>query len=99
MPSYLQTLWNDRHATRKLRVDCQRDVPLRGDMEDETNLIARLLTLAGSIMEDASPVAIIDSGERSLDQRIAEVAVAADQVSALVGAAKVVRARLARKCT
>lgn len=56
--------------------------------------IARLLTLAGSIMEDVSPTAIITTGDLSLEQRMAVVGGAADQVSALVQAAQVVRQQM-----
>lgn len=60
-------------------------------MDDDANLIARLLTLAGTIMEDASTVAIVNDGTRSIEQRVAEIAVAAMDIESLARAVELIR--------
>lgn len=52
-------------------------------MEDTDDLVERLLVLAGGLMEDASAVAVLRE-DRSLDQRVAAVRQAAQDVVALV---------------
>jgi hypothetical protein len=49
-------------------VQCRGFVRL---VEDPANAINRLLTEAGIVMEDASEVALVAGGERSLRERIA----------------------------
>jgi len=58
-------------------------------MTTDHDLIQKLLTLAGMIMEDASAIAIIDDKHMTLEGRIAAVRHAAEQVLALTSAAHV----------
>jgi len=58
-------------------------------MTTDRDLVQKLLTLAGTIMEDVSAIAIIDDGNMTLEGRIAAVRDAAEQVLALTSAAHV----------
>jgi hypothetical protein len=73
----------------KLRLDLSGNIALPVDMRDHDELATRLLTLAGSIMEDASAVAIIAAGDRTLDDRASAVAGAAADARLLAEAAAV----------
>jgi hypothetical protein len=64
-------------------------------MTINADLVNRLLALAGSIMEDASAVALIDEGA-SLDERIAPTQEAGRAVQALADAAETVLVHSAR---
>ena len=64
-------------------------------MDDAQDLIDRLLTLAGIIMEDASAVALVIENGGDRTARIAATAQAAGDVSALTMAAEVALRRLA----
>lgn len=74
----------------KLRIDFVRRLVLRTDMEDRDGIIDRLLTLAGSIMEDAVPVALSSRLAPDAAQRIAVVLEAGKAIVKLAAAANVV---------
>lgn len=58
---------------------------------DAADLVARLCTLAGTIMEDTSPVAIVRPADPTMV--IAEVRQAGNDIAALANAAEVVARR------
>lgn len=66
-------------------------------MDDAQDLIDRLLTLAGMIMEDASAIALVIENGGDRTARIGTTAQAAKDVSALTMAAEVTLRRL-RPC-
>jgi hypothetical protein len=66
-----------------------------GSMDDDADLVGRLLTLAGSTMEDALPVAIVNVSGLSLAERIAIVRVDVDEAAVLLRAAEVLWRRSA----
>lgn len=59
-------------------------------MATDHDLINRLLTIAGTIMEDVSPVAIVSSDDMAVEARITAVLDAGRAISLLAGAADVV---------
>jgi hypothetical protein len=58
-------------------------------MDDCEELVSRLLTLAGAIMEDASAIAIIGEGNLPLAERAAVVSSAAADAGLLAQAAAI----------
>jgi hypothetical protein len=59
-------------------------------MDDDAELIDALCTRIGMIMEDASVVAL-SRGRGDRDDRLAQLAAAIEQMSALAGAAQAIR--------
>ena len=59
-------------------------------MDDTDDLVERLLMLAGGLMEDASALAVLRE-DQSLDQRVAIVRRAAQNVVSLVQAMAVIQ--------
>ena len=62
-------------------------------MDDIRDLIDRLCTWAGMIMEDVSPVAISTGGESDAALRIEQIRAAAADIGALAEAASVILRR------
>ncbi|MCW3848108.1 hypothetical protein OF829_12730 [Sphingomonas sp. LB-2] len=58
-------------------------------MDDQDDIVERLLTLAGSIMEDAAPVALISNSSRGAAHRIQLVLEAGEAIAKLAVAANV----------
>jgi hypothetical protein len=59
-------------------------------MDNNDALIRQLCTRAGCIMEDSSVTALIWTDSLFIDQRLERLATAADQIQAIVGAAKAI---------
>lgn len=64
-------------------------------MDEDEELIERLLTAAGSIMEDTSEAALIRGGAHAIAARIAAVDAAGADIATLARAAAIVRRRRA----
>lgn len=62
-------------------------------MHDKNDLINRLLTIAGMIMEDEAAVALIDDPTKSCEQRISSIQAGALDIAAIAAAAKVIARR------
>ena len=62
-------------------------------MDDSRDLIDRLCTRAGIIMEDVSPVAILTRGECDDASRIEQIRAAAADIAVLADAASVILRR------
>jgi hypothetical protein len=76
-------------AATKLHLDCGRVVALRAEaMEDNRDLVNKLLTHAGMVMEDAHPAAVIDEGALTIASRIAAVRQAGATILSLADAAE-----------
>jgi hypothetical protein len=59
----------------------------------DDDVLKRLLTIAGEIMEDASAIAIMDAGDLTSGDRVATILAAADDVRSLANAARVLEQR------
>lgn len=59
----------------------------------DDDVLKRLLTIAGEIMEGASAIAIMDAGDLTLGDRVASILAAADDVRSLANAALVLERR------
>lgn len=73
----------------KLRLDLPGDLGRRRDMdEDDEELLVRLCTRIGVIMEDASYVALTIRGTHGAERKaaIAQIATATEMLTALIGA-------------
>lgn len=60
---------------------------------NDADLIARLMTLAGTIMEDTSVLAIIDDGTMSIGARTTAITVAAADIESLAHAVEIIHRR------
>lgn len=62
-------------------------------MDDAEQLIERLLTAAGMIMEDAAEVALIRDNANPVPDRIAAITMAGNDIAALACAAAIIARR------
>ncbi|UKK86179.1 hypothetical protein L7H23_08805 [Sphingopyxis sp. BSN-002] len=76
----------------KLVMDLDPAIPLRTGMDDDhRDLVARLCTEVGIIMEDMSPVALMIGGrDTELRERLDQLDRAIGEMTALIAAARVV---------
>jgi hypothetical protein len=85
-------------ATQKLRLDFRAVSGFLwpgGGMEDADELIGRLCTIAGMVMEDTIDVALIGGATRSRSERLAVISQAGEDVSAIATVAAIVARRWA----
>lgn len=80
-----------RNGLVKLVMDLGRTIPLRAAMDDDRrDLVIRLCTEVGIVMEDMSPVALAAAGNKNeLLNRLDELGDAIGEMSALLAAARV----------
>ena len=62
-------------------------------MDDTDDLIVRLCTCAGMIMEDTSDIALVASAGSALVERVSRIAAAGRDIEALANAAAVIARR------
>jgi hypothetical protein len=85
----------DFHRTWPLRAPCRRRVAVD---EDTNELVARLCTAAGIIMEDSSPIAItrLPKAKRKIEARLANLEQATGDAYLLIQAARILARRTIR---
>ncbi len=84
-------------APAQLDLDCRAEVGVYAYMEQDTaDLIQQLCTPAGMIMEDVAPIAVLTPPGERVGERLRELTDAADAITALLTAARVLHGRPAK---